>query len=64
MRKNIYLTILTFILVAVPVLQAEMDKPQDALQMLHLLAFGNVAELKYKMGGEPGGETPALDDAG
>jgi len=64
MQKNIYLIFLTFILLAVPVLQAKMDKPQDALQMLHLLAFGNVAELKYKMGGEPGGEAPVLNDAG
>lgn len=35
----------------------------NAMEMLNLLAFGNVNELKYKMGGKPGGEAVDLDDS-
>ncbi|MBA7529694.1 hypothetical protein ES705_21892 [subsurface metagenome] len=38
-------------------------QPNDAMKTLNLLAFGGVAELKYKMGGEPGGESVDLDDS-
>jgi len=38
-------------------------QPLDPLQTLNLLAFGGVAELRYKMGGEPGGESVDLDDS-
>ena len=36
---------------------------QSALEILNLFAFGGVGQLKYKMGGEPGGESPTLDDS-
>ena len=36
---------------------------QDAMQTLNLLAFGGAGQLKYKMGGKPGGESPELDDS-
>jgi len=35
----------------------------EALEILNMLAFGGMGELKYKMGGEPGGEAPDLDDS-
>ncbi len=34
----------------------------EAMQTLNLLAFGGLVELKYKMGGEEGGEAVDLDD--
>jgi len=36
---------------------------KDAMQTLNLLAYGGMIELKYKMGGEPGGEAVDLNDS-
>jgi len=36
---------------------------QSALQILNFLAYGGMAQLKFKVGGEPGGEDPNLDDS-
>ncbi len=36
---------------------------QNALQILNFLAYGGMAQLKFKVGGEPGGEDPNLDDS-
>jgi len=62
MRKYLLLLVVSFL--SLSIVQAEMYKSQDALEMLRLLAFGNVAELRYKIGGEPGGESPAMEDSG
>jgi len=35
----------------------------SALETLNLLAYGGVGQMRYKIGGEPGGERPELDDA-
>lgn len=34
-----------------------------ALDKLNLLAYGGVGQMRYKIGGEPGGEQPNLDDS-
>ena len=36
---------------------------QDALSPLTLLAYGGLGELKYQIGGQPGGQNPDLDDS-
>ena len=36
---------------------------QDPMKILDLLAFGGAGQLKYQMGGEPGGEAVELDDS-
>ncbi len=36
----------------------------DPMETLNLLAFGSVGQLKYQMGGKPGGEAVDLDDSG
>ncbi len=35
----------------------------DPLETLNLLAYGGVGQMKFQMGGEPGGEAPDLDDS-
>ncbi len=35
----------------------------DPIETLNLLAFGSVGQLKYQMGGKPGGEAVDLDDS-
>ena len=45
------------------VLHATVDKKIDPLQILNVLAYGGVGQFKYKIGGEPGGEDPNLDDS-
>ena len=45
------------------VIQSQEAPKQDAMETLNLLAFGGAGQLKYKMGGEPGGEAVDLDDS-
>ena len=35
----------------------------DPLETLNLLAYGGVGQMKHRIGGEPGGEAPDLDDS-
>ena len=43
---------------------ASAASPQkDYMETLNLLAFGGVGELRYQMGGDPGGEAVDLDDS-
>ncbi|NOY76685.1 MAG: alpha-mannosidase [Calditrichaeota bacterium] len=59
----IRLLILTLFFSFIPV-RSPAQNHQSALQILNFLAYGGMAQLKYKVGGEPGGEDPNLDDSG
>ncbi len=59
---SIRLLLLTLLLSLLPV-RSSAQNHQSALQILNFLAYGGMAELKFKVGGEPGGEDPNLDDS-
>ena len=39
------------------------DDSSNPLKVLNLLAYGSVAQMQYKFGGEPGGQVMDLDDS-
>jgi alpha-mannosidase len=53
----------TFFLFLINVSESKSLPKHNAMQTLNLLAFGGAAQLKYQMGGEPGGEAVDLDDS-
>ncbi len=46
-----------------PVLLFAATAPMDPMAALNLLAYGGIGQMKYKIGGEPGGQAVNLDDS-
>lgn len=67
LRRSFFIIFSIVILIACQSLTSVIAKSNkdyaDPLQVLNLLAYGGVGQLKYKMGGEPGGEAVDLDDS-
>jgi alpha-mannosidase len=65
MQKRSFLRLLAVLIFITPLTFSSLLFSQDteAMKILNLLAFGGVGELRYKIGGEPGGESVNLDDS-
>ena len=63
MKKAMYVSFIVLLLFLNTESVIAAQVRQNALQVLNLLAYGGVAQMKYKFGGEPGGEDMHLDDS-
>jgi len=65
MKKRSFFRLLAVLIFITPLTFSPLLYSQDneAMKILNLLAFGGVGELRYKIGGEPGGESVNLDDS-
>ncbi len=61
--KLFLISILLFVLLVFPLsgISGANGQP-DALDILNILAYGGAGQMKFRIGGEPGGEDPNLDD--
>ena len=59
------ITILLILLLMLPAISTNADTVDQwkGIDVLNLLAYGGMGQFKYKIGGEPGGEDPNLDDS-
>ena len=63
MNKKLFDKIILFLLIFLFAEILKANNKQNALQILNILAYGGAGQMKFRIGGESGGEEPNLNDS-